>query len=567
MIPLTHWQLQAAALPAQEEPEDSGFALPGADALAAFADLIGSEDDAPVQQTQSIPFALPGMISDDISGSVSLLREIDFGALYGDRAILTLDHICTSGEILIGDRVAARFGGPVYDDLLAADSLTAAPCRLAVDLTDALNLGRREMLTIRFDDARPVGLCGPACLHVTSHAYLCHASITPDPVRRTMALRVTIRAQQAGEYALRIQTILPQDPVGPMRESVYSLAQNEEKAICLSFDVPADDFVPGKPYAAPALKIQLFRRSSQADGLLCDDAILACGYGARSLQAFLPIKYSSEDPDNLCARMASLGVQAVSLPAPVPDCVLRALCRQGIAAVIHVPADNPLRASLLRHANVRFSDAPQPCAAISPEQSAWQMCSSVSYPRAIDETLLPAELLLDASGLPLEPDDAGVQDVLVWLRAVLVRLRAEAARQGRYQGALCACGDMSNPDVCEALRTAFAPVHLSALPLSGAWWTSTRFSATLFAFLPQNLCANESILAQAVLEDEAGAQLAHFSASCRKSGYAGVIEAQLPDRPCVLTLHTFMTQFGRVIEESTMPVYVGERGPLEAAFA
>ena len=44
------------------------------------------------------------------------------------------------------------------------------------------------------------------------------------------------------------------------------------------------------------------------------------------------------------------------------------------------------------------------------------------------------------------------------------------------------------------------------------------------------------------------------------------VEAQLPEHACVLTLRTSLTLHGDVLEESSIPVYVGERGPLEAAF-
>jgi len=209
-----------------------------------------------------------------------------------------------------------------------------------------------------------------------------------------------------------------------------------------------------------------------------------------------------------------------------------------------------------------------PDAGISLEASAWQLCSMVSLPRTLDETLTARELLLEASGLPLDPGDEGVRSVLLWLRALSVRLRAEAARQGRFHGALCAANEWENPDVGSALRTAFAPLHLSVLPLCGAWWTSTHFSATLEAFIPTGAYeSGTKLTALAVLEDGEGNALAHLDAPCcHAGGYVGVIEAALPDHPCVLELTAKLLLDGEVIEETTLPVYVGERGPLEAAF-
>ena len=92
------------------------------------------------------------------------------------------------------------------------------------------------------------------------------------------------------------------------------------------------------------------------------------------------------------------------------------------------------------------------------------MTGSVAYARAVDESLTADELLYDASGRRLDSGEAGVRASLAWLRCVQIRLRAEAARQGRWQGALCSAGEAKDPEICQALRTAFAPVHLSALP-------------------------------------------------------------------------------------------------------
>src|SRR5699024_7651977 len=92
------------------------------------------------------------------------------------------------------------------------------------------------------------------------------------------------------------------------------------------------------------------------------------------------------------------------------------------------------------------------------------------------------DILLELSGRALDPQDAAVRSTLAWLDALCVRLRAEAARQGRLTGALCAPGDWNKPDIADALACALAPVHLSPLPLRGAWWTGAHFSASLWVF-------------------------------------------------------------------------------------
>ena len=49
-------------------------------------------------------------------------------------------------------------------------------------------------------------------------------------------------------------------------------------------------------------------------------------------------------------------------------------------------------------------------------------------------------------------------------------------------------------------------------------------------------------------------------------GVLGVIEAQLPDVPCTLELTCRLLAGETAVETHALPVYVGERGPLEAAF-
>lgn len=579
-LPLTHWTLRAAHLPDRllDDPRPVGLTLPGAAALDAFADLLGegsagSPPDSPANPSEdTAPFTLPAMIPKDVPGAVSLCREIDFGALRGDRAVLVLDHIAGRGEILLGDSVVARFDSaqPASASISDAMALTAAPCMLAIDLTAALHLGRRETLTIRFDDVRPAGACGPLFLETTVCAHLAHVTITPDTGRRTMTIRFSVCAQAAGIYVLRAQAVPPgaAQAAAPAREVPLTLNAGETRSAQLSMEVAAQTFTPGKAYAASAIKLLLFFRPADCrrDGVLCDDALLLCGYPTRGPSAFLPLTAEDciGDCSSLIERLAALRVPAVSLPAPAPDCVYRALCRAGVAVHQFVPEDAPLRLMLTRYPNAALSASPLAGEPLSKEAAAWQLCSTVAFPRAIDGALTPDELLLDAAGRALNPSDEGVQSVLAWLSAVSVRLRAEAARQGRFFGPLCAPDALENPDVSDALRTAFAPLHLSALPLCGAWWTGTRFSATLEAFIPED--ERRPLAAVAILEDENGAELARLSAPCSRSGYVGVLEAALPDHPCVLTLACALVLDDEAVEESMLPIYVGERGPLEAAF-
>ena len=569
-LPLESWTLHMEHLPQRLQcAADEGiFSLPGADALGEFAELIGNiEEESPAGQAEGVPYTLSGLFEDDLSGELTLSKEIDFGALSGDRAVLTFEHIAGRGDVLLGGRQIARFGDETADALLNAFDSVGMPCRLCVDVTDALLLGASERLELRFDDARPAGVLGAAFLSTSQRAYLSRVSVQGDARRSTMTIRARTSAMQDGEYVLRVQ-LLPGKAgaqLPPARETAFTLAKGEEKGVVLSMEASAGRLIPGKAYDAPAVRIQLFCRIKEARELLCDDALLMCGYGADAPKAFVPLddRACMGDADALCERLKQLHVPAVYLGVPAPDGLYRALSRAGIAAVQHV--SEALRPAFTRYPCLTLADEPALTDAPVLEAAAWQLSGSTAFPRVIDDSLSPDELLFEASGRRLDPADDSVRASLAWLRVVQIRLRAEAARQGRYQGALCSAQEAESAEIQEAIQTAFAPVHLSALPLSGAWWTGTRFSASLEAFIPNE--GGEEIHAQAVLEDEDGNILASLDAYCKRSGYAGVIEAQLPDKPCVLMLGCRLTQEDRLLEGSSLPVYVGDLGPLEAAFS
>jgi len=577
MLPLSLWQLYARELPDELTvfPKTQAFSLPGAKALEDFADLLGEAGPAPedaAPEEESAPFSLPAMLPDGLHGDISLRREIDFGSLFGDRAVLQIDHLIGKGRILLGEEVLSVFDSTRFttEAFSSSRAMTAQPCMLAVDLSHALDHGRRETLVIEFDETRPAGLPGPVLLHVTYGAHLSGASLIPDAKQQTVSLSAVVSCTKAGRYVLRAQGFLPDGTPMAAREMPVSLLKDETRPLQFSFHFPAAPFAPGVSCDAPAVKIQLFARkdNAQRDGMLCDSATLLCGYACKTPDAWLPLDRTAAfaEPKKTAESLKALRIPAISLDWPAPDGLYRAFSRAGIAVRQYMPKDPPLREAVARFPCACLSDVPLPEASISLEASAWQLCSMVSAPRMLDETLSPRELLHEASGLPLDSQDAGVHGALLWLRALSVRLRAEAARQQRYQGALCAAGEWDNPDIAAALTTAFAPLHLSALPLCGAWWTGTRFSAALEAFIPAGQY-EDTLLAQAVLEDGEGNVLARLDAPCKPSGgYAGVIEAALPDHPCVLELTTRLLLGNDVIEESALPIYVGERGQLEAAF-
>lgn len=580
ILPLSDFIISAAALPEGAESVPSGFTLPGAEDLLAFSELLGGEenpDETPAESGHCAPFSLPAMLDDAICGEVTLSREIDFGALCGDRAVLTIDRLFGRGSVLIGETPAASFDStsPSLVDGEKAYALTCAPCQLAVDLSAALCRGRREALRIRFDETRPAGVCGAIILQTTQDAFLSRPALMPDALSRTAAVRVQITALRAGSYVLRVLAAppVPQEEPLPVREIPLTLAAQETHTADVTIGMSGSVFSAGTPYVPFSVKLQLLRMPDGAQKSrslpLCDTATLSCGYPGKTPPAYVPlIKDDLDTPArDLVDTLAALAVPAVLLQAPAPDDVYRAMTRAGVGVIQPLPADSLLRARLQRHPCVSITepmaDAPRRSAAAA----AWQLCGMTGYARTVDPDAPDSALLAEAAGRRINPEDENVQDVLAWLRAVSVRLRCEAARQRRFSGALCDPGDIRIPDVSDAVGTAFAPLHLSALPLCGAWWTGTRFSAALEAFIPADTPGGD-FSALAVLEDGEGTELARCCTPLRaKGGYAGAIDAMLPEQPCVLELRTRLLRGEDVIEESVMPVYVGERGPLEAAFA
>ena len=572
MIPLlSRWRIRAASLPDEmlDAPKRPSFTLPGAGALLDFSDLIGDDGGgAPAlpdkEEIDEAPFSLPAMIPEDVPGEVSLVQEIDFGAIEGDRALLSLDHLTGSGEILLGEKRLAAFS-----DTRPADGA------LTVDLTDALRRGRKETLCIRFGDARPAGVPAPVTLRVCRHAHIASLTLHPAPARQTVSVCAKICAIAAGDYLLRAR-VCPADPENApsaAREVSFSLAADGEHEICFSMEMPGKRFAPGEPFAAPSVRtelIRLFPGQRMRHESLCDHLTLLCGYHGPAPLTYVPLtpQECAQDVRVLAARLREHHIFCVSLDFPAGESFYREMTHAGIAVRQYLPQDHPLQDRLRRFPCVTLESAPSVSVRTpAPDAlSAWQLCGVSGMQRTADPDLTPADLLFDAAGMPLNPADESVRGVLSWLRAVLVRLRAEAARQSRYTGALCAPGEWTQSDISDAFQAALRPMHLSALPLLGAWGTGMRFSASLYACIPEPA---HSLSAFASLEDENGEELARFTAPVgERGGYAGVFECTLPDHPCALTLCVRLTQgVNRILlEEYTLPVYVGERGALEAAF-
>lgn len=581
LFPLnSSWTLAGDALPERLLPNETpaAFRLPGADALSAFADLIGDtpEETPPNSAPDGAPFTLPALLPEDVTGEATLSREVDFGDLGGDMALLSFDMLCGRGSVTL-ESLPPRFtrpGTPAAEAITLTCDFDNAPVTLNV--TSALRAHRRFLVALRFGDARPAGACGPILLRTADSAYIDELTVTPEAASGTLLLGVRVTAQEEGDYRLRA-VLCPAEAPGspeeapPARELNLRLQDGETKTvqITMAADLPA--FVPGKPYAAPGVKVFLHKAAASGSGKLCDSATRMCGFLGALPAYYLPLGESDLrlPPEQLMETLNTLHVPGVLLPAAAPDMLYRLLTRAGISALHSAGIAPDVKARLLRYPCAAFERSLFPTdSQADPILSAWQLCGLITYPRAADADMLPAELLADAAGRELDPLSEDTQAVLAWLRALSVRLRAEAMRQGKLRGALCTPGEAHQPDVAQAIGTALAPTHLSALPLCGAWWTGSRFSASLQAFIPRDvLSVDKSIRAVASLEDADGRVVARTEFPCApwRSGL-GLLETTLPDAPCVLELVTRLYADEDVLEESTMPVYVGERGALEAAF-
>ena len=581
LIPISAgWTLEGADLPGRLLPQETAspsFSLPGADALEAFADLIGTEpDESPKQAAPAgVPFLLPAAFPEDVTGEVTLSREIDFGSLHGDTAALCFDMLCGQGTLTLTS-LQPRFmapGAPGAQEITLSADFSGAP--LTLDVTEALLSHRRFLLSLRFGDERPAGVCGPVCLRTASLAALHSATVLPDPVQNTLTVSADVEAYTQGDYVLCAQLCPAKPPrcgeeASPIHEVNLRLAKEETRSVQLSMAAALEPFTPGTPYAAPGVKIWLYKTVSKSR-ILCDSETLMVGFPGAAPAYQLPLDRDDllTPPEELIIRLQALHVQAVRLPAPAPDILYRMLTRAGIAAVHSPNLLSKDMARLRRYPCVSFE---RPTAAlqeeVSPALSAWQLCGLITYPRTADPGLLPEELLADAAGREVTAASEETQAVLAWLRAFSIRLRAEAMRQGKLTGMLCMPSEYRQADAAQAIRTALAPLHLSALPLCGAWWTGSRFSAALTAFIPREiLSVDKSIRAEASLEDADGNVIARTEYPCApwRSG-TGLLECTLPDTPCALELVTRIWADDEVLEASSMPVYVGERGPLEAAF-
>ena len=500
---------------------------------------------------QEADFTLPAAIPADVSGTVELAVELDFGTLCADDAELTLELVRGKGRVLADDMPLCAFQNP-------KDGF------LRVPLTRALHAGRRQTIRLCFDVSRPAGVLGPVNLHLMTCARLRDIVLLPDAKTQTVRLRATLAAMETGRYVLRARAACKGD-AWPVHDLPISLTAGEPQTVEMTLPLPGKPFVPGQPADGPSICVQLLRQGR--NGALCDETTLLCGYSGQPASYDIPLLPSEcLDPDALLARIGRMRLFGVRLDAPAPDCFYRTMTLAGVS-VLHPFATEAMRERLAHHACVCFGDAPLPRMRNLPALDAWLLCGLTACPRTPPADATPAELLFEAAGCELDAQSPNIAAVLLWLRAVRVRLLAEAARQNRFSGALCPPGVWRDEDVFAALQTALAPTHVSALPLCGAWFAGSAFSAAVCAFVDEQ-DAGGDLIVRVWLEDDDGKRLATLKRPCPpRGGEIGLLTCTLPNEACVLTLFAALAKGSETIEQSQIPVYVGVKGMLEAAFA
>ena len=388
MRPLTHWRIRAARLPERLTEDtlfDASFRLPGADALSAFADLLGGapdEDCGSAPDMQEVDFTLPAAIPADVSGTVELAVELDFGTLCADDAELTLELVRGKGRVLADDMPLCAFQNP-------KDGF------LRVPLTRALHAGRKQTIRLCFDASRPAGVLGPVNLRLTTRARLRDVVLLPDAAARIVRLRATLAAMETGRYVLRARTACKGD-VLPMHDLPVSLTAGEPQTVEMTLPLPANPFMAGRAADGPSLRVQLFTQGRH--GALCDETTLLCGFGGQPASYDMPLLPSEcLDPDALLARIGRMRLFGVRLDAPAPECFYRTMTLAGVS-VLHPFATEAMRERLARHACVSFGDAPLARMRNLPALDAWLLCGLTACPRTPPADTTPAELLFEAAG-------------------------------------------------------------------------------------------------------------------------------------------------------------------------
>ena len=264
MRPLTRWRIRAPRLPerlTENAPPDEAFHLPGADALSAFADLLGAPipDGADgAQAMQEADFPLPAAIPGDVGGAVELTYALDFGALCADDAELTLELVRGKGRVLADDVPLCAFQNP-------KDGLVRVP------LAHALHAGRRQTLRLCFDASRPAGVLGPVCLHLTTRARLRDIALWPDAQTKTVRLRAALSAMETGRFVLRARAACAGEAL-PVHDLPVLLTVGEPQTVEMTLPLPGKPFVPGQPADGPSLRVQLLTPGRH--GALCDELTL-----------------------------------------------------------------------------------------------------------------------------------------------------------------------------------------------------------------------------------------------------------------------------------------------------
>ena len=508
--------------------------LPGMERLSMYADMLSLPDK------EEQPFSLPGLLPE--GAALCLSREIPFGSIRCNQAILRFSCIRGKGVVLLDGKEIACFQNGA----------------LSLDLSETAQTGRQTTLTLAFDETRPAGVTGGVFLHCTEFATIGVVSLS------LMGRDIRGEARifgRAGKYRLLtyIQEVVTDDgdmellsdptqipcmyPVVTDEQIVFfSLSGYEAIPVSLSLSLP-------HTMSVALVTLLVFREMTGGRFIPCDRHVLIVGK-VNQMQAWIPLSGEEiqMDPMVLVEKLSELQITAVSLPSPPDDAFAYALRRKEIDFLL-LPED--LKGVCGEGETVSFR---REAYGDSLGELARQISGFLSCPVQTYTTLISDEMMQKAAFGKLPPDPGTVRERLLLL---LIRLRLDGARRSLYSGPITPPGVLINPVFSKVLRDAAMP-HAAAFPLVGGWWCGSVFSCRLFL-----INAPADSRGEAALRDSDGQVIAWASWQDMEMP---VLTTYLPKEPCCLVLSlTLIPPDGPSIPSPELPVFVGQRGPLETA--
>ena len=211
-----------------------------------------------------------------------------------------------------------------------------------------------------------------------------------------------------------------------MHDLPVSLTAGEPQTLEMTLPLPETRLSPGQPADGPPSAFSSSRRAARR-ALRRAHAVVRLFRRAREIRYSAAPRRMSRSRA-LLARIGRLCLPGVRLDVPAPDAFYRAMTLSGVS-VLHPFATQALRERLARHACVVFGDAPLSRMRSLPALDAWLLCGLTACPRTA-RGRHARRAASRAAGRELDAQSPNIAAVLLWLRAVRIRLLAEAAAAG-----------------------------------------------------------------------------------------------------------------------------------------